>query len=514
MTSSTTSDASVADDEAPRPPLPKLPRSTLNDSLLPELYKWSLSHGLMVYKENSTPNEATMVPLTAYPTPIPRKAFEAAIDVQLPFNQLYAKISTVGTDQESSFISKVSSKLAKSDPTFTGKLWTLQRKLFNQPSLQSFNLGIFRSDYLIDKTNFSSIKQVEFNTISVSFAGFSNKVAQLHSHLNRLGLYDPSGKNKQVYFDEVPVSNPANGFAKSMKKAIEFYSASSTYTTDRELVVAFIIQRNERNVFDQKCIEDELWESYGIKSIRLTFDDVVNELEYVKNDDERRLIVKRTGQEIAVVYYRTGYTFDDYISEKDWDARFFLEQSFAIKAPNLLTQLSGTKKIQQLLTDDKVLSQFIGDDEELRAKLNDTFVKIYPLDNTEMGEMGKKLATDPKLCENYVLKPQREGGGNNIYKKDIPKFLSTLNENEWDAYILMELIHNEPSLDNIICRNDEIFPLPILSELGIYGTIIFDDKGGIYYNHCPGWLLRSKFETSDEGGVVAGFGCLDSVFLY
>ena len=44
--------------------------------------------------------------------------------------------------------------------------------------------------------------------------------------------------------------------------------------------------------------------------------------------------------------------------------------------------------------------------------------------------------------EKYVLKPQREGGGNNVYGEDIKPFLEKIRHSEErNAYILMDRIH-------------------------------------------------------------------------
>lgn len=190
-----------------------------------------------------------------------------------------------------------------------------------------------------------------------------------------------------------------------------------------------------------------------------------------------------------------------------------MEKSQAIKCPSILTQLSGSKKIQQLLTNESVIKQTLPniDDEELLSLLS-TFVRILPFDDTEQGQEAAKLAFEKP--ENFVLKPQREGGGNNIYKQDIPAFLNKISKKDWGAYILMELINPE-TYRNKILRNGQTYHENIVSELGVFGTIVFDEQAGaIKSNKNAGWLLRSKFETSDEGGVAAGFGCVDNVYLY
>lgn len=78
----------------------------------------------------------------------------------------------------------------------------------------------------------------------------------------------------------------------------------------------------------------------------------------------------------------------------------------------------------------------------------------------------------------------------------------------------MELI-NPPNHKNKIIREGEIFHENIISELGIFGTIVFNEEtGDVLTNENAGWLLRSKFSSSNEGGVAAGFGCVDNIYLY
>src|ERR1700736_198902 len=111
------------------------------------------------------------------------------------------------------------------------------------------------------------------------------------------------------------------------------------------------------------------------------------------------------------------------------------------------------------------------------VKLQKTFTRIYPLDNTKEGLQSRHLAmTNP---EAYVLKPQREGGGNNIYRDKIPGFLKSL-PSEWhyNAYILMELIQ-PPPLTNSIIREGRVVTGGVVCELGVYGTILWDENGEI-----------------------------------
>jgi len=59
----------------------------------------------------------------------------------------------------------------------------------------------------------------------------------------------------------------------------------------------------------------------------------------------------------------------------------------------------------------------------------------------------------------------------------------------------------------------------VVGELGVYGVCLWDAAGGkdpegwLKVNREAGWLLRTKGSESEEGGVAAGFGCVDSVVL-
>ena len=136
---------------------------------------------------------------------------------------------------------------------------------------------------------------------------------------------------------------------------------------------------------------------------------------------------------------------------------------------------------------------------------------MHPLDTSNEGLQARNLALSNP--ESYVLKPQREGGGNNIYRTSIPPFLNSLpNESHYNAYILMELIQ-PPPLTNSIIREGRVVTGGVVGELGVYGTILWDDKVKVWENEEAGWLLRTKGKGVDEGGVAAGFGCVDSVCL-
>lgn len=126
-----------------------------------------------------------------------------------------------------------------------------------------------------------------------------------------------------------------------------------------------------------------------------------------------------------------------------------MEKSKAIKCPSIHYHLAGTKKVQQALAKPGMLNRFLTDDTKIKS-ISNIFTGLYSLDsNTEEGKNAFKMALiDPSKqvaqCSSriqnrkqnvrkfsyqlfncrYVLKPQREGGGNNVYGHDIPDALS------------------------------------------------------------------------------------------
>ncbi|VEU21044.1 DEKNAAC102008 [Brettanomyces naardenensis] len=441
--------------------------------------------------------QANLAPLTLFPTPFPRIEFEKAKSIATAYNKLYANI----VSQHQWLLDAVRS-LSEFDTTFTGKLYQCYLEAEKRGIVQPVALGLVRSDYMYDTVS-KVIKQVEYNTVSVSFAGISREVGKLHKFLNDSGLYTKSGE-KYYGEDGLIVSDAADGLARGLREAVSYYER--THSSPGKTIVLFVVQPNERNAFDQRHIEYSLFEKFGIVSKRIELPDVTAS---VKVDNQTRKLFYQD-REVSVVYYRSAYGPGEFTKKETWDCRILLESTLAIKCPSLLVQLSGAKKIQQLLTSTAILDKFLPTDEK-KADLVSTFCKIYPLDDSEDATIAKKLAFEKP--ENFVLKPQREGGGNNIYKEEIPGFLKSIPEKDWAGFILMELIH-PPVAKNVMLRDGELLRSGTVSELGVYGSFLFNEKTGkIIHNEYQGHLLRSKISSSNEGGVAAGYGCVDSLYL-
>lgn len=389
---------------------------------------------------------------------------------------------------------------------FMADLWKLhlevEKETKGKPT-QPLTLGVFRSDYLLHTSPSvePEIRQVELNTISASFGGLSARAADAHRFLLKSGEY-PEIDSFSMSEDSMPENPSAKRLASGLAIAHKAYGV-------QDAVVLFVVQPGERNVFDQRWLEYYLLETHNIRVTRASLQEIAVS---GKLDPEN----KKFGiysKEVSVVYYRSGYTPADYPTPETWAARKQMELSTAIKCPSLATHFAGAKKIQQVLVEDEVLSKYCPDP-RVRARISSTFAEILPLDaDSALGKRARELiAVKP---EKYVLKPQREGGGNNVYREKIPGFLASLpDETYWNGYILMELIEPPTDVTNLIIRNGKVTSGNVISELGIFGCVLWDTvSGDIKENFEAGWLLRTKFAESEEGGVAAGFGSIDSVLL-
>ncbi|KAI8446587.1 hypothetical protein BY996DRAFT_8451782 [Phakopsora pachyrhizi] len=89
---------------------------------------------------------------------------------------------------------------------------------------------------------------------------------------------------------------------------------------------------------------------------------------------------------VSVIYYRSMYGPEDFMTEDHWLARYRLERSQSVKCPSLLVQLTGCKKFQQVLTDQNFVcdhlyldqSGVMNEDEfeEIKLSLNENLAGV------------------------------------------------------------------------------------------------------------------------------------------
>ncbi|XP_068497955.1 glutathione synthetase, chloroplastic-like [Phaseolus vulgaris] len=450
---------------------------------------WSSLHGLVVgdyssQGSGSVPGVGLVhAPFALLPTPFPQNQWRQASELAPIFNELVDRVSL-----DAPFLQHALSRTKEADE-FTSRLLDIHCKMLQINKKEEIRLGLHRSDYMLDeKTN--SLLQIELNTIASSFAGLSNLVTELHRY-----ILSRHGKVLGLDSKSIGANDAVNQNAEALAKAWSEYN-------NPRAVIMIVVQAEERNMYDQHFVSAVLREKHNITSIRKTLAEV---------DEEGEILPDGTlcvdGREISVIYFRAGYTPVDYPSESEWKARLLMEQSSAVKCPSISYHLVGTKKIQQELAKPGVLERFLENKNDI-VKLRKCFAGLWSLDDSSILT---KAIEKPEL---FVMKPQREGGGNNIYGDDVRETLQKLQKSgsqEDAAYILMQRIFPTISAA-VLMRNGCLSKDHAISELGIFGTYL-RNKDKVIINKPSGYLMRTKMSSSDEGGVASGFAVLDSLYL-
>ncbi|KAH0950533.1 hypothetical protein HN011_001841 [Eciton burchellii] len=455
---------------------------------------WALMHGISIRSTKQfNRDQVQILPFTLLPSSFPRKCFENVKSIQTILNELIHKVAH---DRE--FLRNSLESTIKADP-FTAKLFHIYETVCDEGFSQNISLGLLRSDYLLHGSLSNEIKQVEINTIASSFAGIVTAISQYHKY-----ILEELGYAKEA--SDIPSNNALTGFCEGLIYAWRLYN-------DDEAIILFIVEDVTYNICDQRFHEFKIREiNPKIKIIRRSLTSLI--AEGISLGPNKELIV--ANQRVAVVYYRSGYELEAYPTEKEWDVRLLIERSRAIKCPSVQYHLAGTKKVQQSLAQANVLNKFL-EDEESVARVQEVFTGLYTLDFNDDGE--KAVAMGMKEPNKFVLKPQREGGGNNVYNDEIRMRLNSMKDSqERTAWILMDRIY--PGLQtNYLIRmvegsllRDNIHLSDVVTELGIYGVIV-GDNNQIMLNEEVGHILRTKLSNQDEGGIVAGVGALDSPYL-
>uniref|UniRef100_A0A0E0RFN2 Glutathione synthetase n=1 Tax=Oryza rufipogon TaxID=4529 RepID=A0A0E0RFN2_ORYRU len=420
----------------------------LVDELVEEALVWSSQHGLVVGDKNHPRSgKAPGVGLLHAPFALLPMSFSKVYwDQAVELAPLFNElVDRVSLDGD--FLQETLARTKEVD-SFTGRLLDIHAKMMKLNRKEDVRLGLTRSDYMVDGAT-DQLLQVELNTISTSSNGLACGVCELHRNLIRqhereLGL-DP----------ESVVGNTAIA-----QHAEALAGAWAEFNNQRFSVVLVVVQPEERD-----------------------------------------------GLPVAVVYFRAGYTPNDYPSEAEWRARLLIECSSAIKCPSIAHHLVGTKKIQQELAKENVLERFLDNKADIE-KVRKCFAGLWSLENDSIV---MSAIESPEL---FVLKPQREGGGNNIYGDNLRETLISLKKdgsNELAAYILMQRIFPPASLCYLV-RDGTCIRENAVSEFGIFGAYLRNKDRVIINDQC-GYLMRTKAASLNEGGVVAGYAFLNSVFL-
>ena len=458
------------------------------EDILQEIIMYLYTNRLIIKSKNGG---VSHIPIMLTPSPIPKNIYEKIFFYQLAFNKIINKLSN---DQK--FLEEILTPISEKD-NFVKKNLEISKKLLNYEHKQKVKLGIFRNDYLFDK-NQNFLFFTEYNTIASSMGTFSDKIKKFYSFFSQ--------KYPEIFKKYSEKSIPTEGFdniekfAESMVESIKL-AFPKQY---QESIIIFVVQKNETNIFDQYSLSDELYNKYKIHSIRMTLEEIKNKC--IQDENGNLLLNDKL---ISLFYFRASYCENDFPNEEAWQGRELIELSTAIKVPDINTFLTTFKIFQYELSKPQILMHYIQNEliinDILRFFGNIYYIRDMSAEN--ITDLFNKIKDNP---DKYILKPMREGGGNNITGEKL-KELIVANETN-----ISDLIKNSVIVDKIdsytheslVIRDEKIKMQNSISEYSAYG-IILTNENNIIINKSVSFLVRTKNQDSIEGGIIEGAGAID-----
>lgn len=416
-----------------------------------------------------------LMPFSVSPCPAPAAALAEMAALTPQFQRLFGRVA-----QDSAFLQDALEPAARSDSFLTFLLHLLAESQASQPML----FLLTRNDYFfcsLAPQRGAAFRQVEINLIAAGYAALSAALTRLHRLLGKDTAWEAR------LLDQQPLSHFAAGF----QAAHALYGYA-------DAVILFVVHQQERNFSDQRELELAL----RAQGLRVRY----RTLENLAADSElRQGHLWVGGERVSVVYYRAGYGPEDLRSEEAQRARARIAASSAVEVPTIGGQLAGTKRIQQQLARPEVLRRFAS--AEAAAAMERCFAGMYALDEANAAEVRTRALAAP---EEFVLKPQREGGGHNFFGAALADRLHTIETEAAAAYVLMERIWplEHPAL--LASPQGALIERDCVSEIGRYGVFLAEAETE-RMNLDAGYLVRTKPREVEESGVSAGYGYLSSL---
>ena len=337
--------------------------------------------------------------------------------------------------------------------------------------------------------------QIEYNTIATSLGsiedGVSKSLTEISKQLN-LGWHLGAS---QIY-----ETNNTQMYADGLLETFRAYG-------NPDAVIFAIVATEEVNLYDIGAHEAYL-AAQGVKVFKVTFEELIDCHSYDADTGK----VSLYGREGAVFYLRHGYQPAHY-NEEIWEMRSRLECSKAIVIPSVNSHLIGSKFLQGVLNKKAEILRFGFTDQEADSLL-ENFATIKVLEDFPNGtkeEMISFMEKSATGADNFVLKPQSEGGGNNHYGEEVLEKIKEFDTETLKSYILMERIWPGVAT-GIFFDGADISLDQVISEFGVYSWFLGDDEK-ICKEGSGDILLRSKLKDTTEGGVNTGYSYIDSVLL-
>lgn len=446
--------------------------------LASEAREFAICHGILRYREGRIAH----LPLTLLPCWLPRAFVEQGRQATLVFNRLYHAVAT----QRDFLEEQLGAALAGDE--FLRRLhdcWPRTAPL--KPILY-----LTRNDFMPAwNDGHCSARQVEANLIAASLGVMSERVTALVRHLYQ----------GQSWLKDLLPNHSGTNLANAMGRVFQRYRQGDSQ-------MLFIIPAGEANAFDQLGLLSRLRIEFEVPAVRTSLQEL-GQLGELRGGD-----LYFRGRRVTLVYFRAGYTPDHYPDPECWQARRLIEESSAISVPSVATQLVNSKKMQQILAQPEILRRFV-EEEEARLLLEAQMV-LAGVDQEIEWRGQRAPARQHALShpEAWVLKPSREGGGNNYFGQELAHQLRQLSPASASSYILMETIQQRP-FRGIRLSQDQVLDSPCLTEMGHYTACCLEPGSSEpVFNELLGTLLRSKDCTSQEAFVLGDHSYLDAPVLF
>ena len=437
-----------------------------------EALEFLLAHGAVRY---SKAGEITHLPCSLRPWRAPRDFVRENEETTSLWTELYHAVA--GDDD---FLHQELEKARAADPFIESLFQAKGKEVAGKPSLY-----LNRNDAMPATQADGSVwpKQVEMNLMASALGEASSVVWRMHRFVGQRLDWDLK--------ENLAGQNLAQGLAEGYR------------LMNADGIVLLLIPVGEVSVFDQRILETRLVEQHGLKTKRASLEELGARGE-IRNGD-----LYFDGLKVSIAYFRSGYAPFHYSNDDCWRARHLIEGSSAVSVPSARTQLANTKLIQLVLSEPAVLERFAP--ALVARRLAKTCVAFTKLDAEYQGSVGREIAlANP---DDWVLKPHREGGGNNFFGAQLVSELKRMSQAEGDAYILMEKIR-QPMFTSVRLVDGKAIPCNCFTELGFFSTAYFDSGAkDPRFLKTDGYLLRTKDESMDEGLVLGGFSFLDTIQL-
>lgn len=258
----------------------------------------------------------------------------------------------------------------------------------------------------------------------------------------------------------------------------------------------FIVHPDEELV-SESLIEQCLWEVHTVPFVGMSLGDVMSRCRFEDNE-----IVIDDDCIATVVYFRSGYVPENFHSEQCWHAREMIEQSRAVKCPDAGHHIVTTKTVQAAMAEPHNL-RHLGLEEEKLVHLLSACAEQYPV----------CLASIQRACRfpsAFVLKRDREAGGNVTTGEKMVHKLSAMPIEDWAKFVLMAHISSPiHHVENVY--NAQVHPLDVKCELGTYAVLITGDTD---CNKYAGYGVRAMEHCLPaEGHSLEGTASVASVVL-